>query len=560
MPLHVIWTAPLTDVFWLSLPALLLYVAHRFAPSRVTYAGAAGVLIGLAILPLALLVTTMHKAVVILLGLGMGLQASRMIARNAGGFSRLVSRTAVPLVLLAVLACGFVVGIPTYQEHRALSALPEAAPEKPNVLLIIWDTVRERNLSLYGYSRPTTPFLERFAASGARFDMAIATAPWTLPSHGSMFTGRRPTELSARLNTPLDRTYPVIAEVFSGAGYTTGGFAANMSYCSRDHGLGRGFIHYEDYRLSIGGMINSSRLGQVLLKSSAVRSILGFYDLAGRKNAVQVNRGLLRWIDRRQGRPFFAFLNYFDAHQPYIPPQPFHTRFTFDSTVGYHPRTVDANFDELTPEEIHWSMGEYDASIAYQDSAVAELIAELDRRGLLNNTIIVIGSDHGEHFGEHRRISHGNSLYRHLLQVPLLIRYPDKVPPGIRIGAPVSLADLPQTLFHLAGLENQAGFPGASLQRFWGTTKLPGEEVVVSEMPTQPSVKGAHSLIANGYHYIRWFERSPELYRLADDPDEVSNLAGKAEFSDIMSRFGVVERSLYPEQPAEANRRPPERP
>jgi arylsulfatase A-like enzyme len=560
MPLHVIWMAPLTDLLWLTAPALVLLGAYRLAPARVTYPGVAGALIGLAAFPLLLLATSMHKAVLVILALGVGVQASRMVAARPEAFKRMVRRSVLPLVLLAALVSGLVIGSGIYRERRSLSRLPQPQHGRPNVLLIIWDTVRESNLSLYGYQRPTTPFLERFAQSGARFDMAIATAPWTLPSHASMFTGHRPTEMSARLNTPLDRAYPVIAEVFSNSGYATGGFAANMSYCARDHGLGRGFTHYEDYRLSVGGMINSSRLGQVFLKSPFVRRITGFYDLAGRKNAVQVNRGLLRWIDRRGDRPFFAFLNYFDAHQPYIAPREFHSRFTFDSLASFHPRSVDANFNDLTAEEIHWSMGEYDAAIAYQDSAVAELMAELDRRGLLDNTVIVIASDHGEHFGEHQRISHGNSLYRQLLQVPLIIRFPDKVPPGTVVKVPASLADIPQTLFHLAGFEDHAEFPGASLQRLWGSGELASDPVVVSEMPTQPTIRGAHSLIANGYHYIRLFERNPELYRLEDDPDEITNLAANPSAAPIIAQFEVTERELYPDTLTQQVRPPRQRP
>lgn len=541
-PLYVIWTLPLTNLVWLLVPALILLAAHRLVPSRITYPAAAAVMTTFAVFPLALLATSMHKAIVGLLVVGIGVQTFRMVAARPGGVHGLVRRTTIPLLLLAGFAGGIIGGIRVYREHRAMSALPAARPGMPNVLLIIWDTVRGSNLSLYGYHRPTTPFLEDFARSGARFDMAVATAPWTLPSHASMFTGQRPTALSARLNTPLDGTYPVIAEAFSRAGYATGGFVANMSYCSREHGLARGFAHYEDYRLAPGEMINASRLGQVMLRSQAVRRITGFYDLAGRKTAAQVNHGLLRWVDQHRDRPFFAFLNYFDAHQPYIAPQPFRSRFTFDSVAPYHPRTVDANYNELTAEEIHWSLGEYDAGIAYQDSAVANLMGELDRRGLLDNTVVIIVSDHGEHFGDHKRISHGNSLYRQLLHVPLVIRFPARVPAGTVVSAPVSLADLPQTMLHLAGLGDEQAFPGTSLQRFWETAESPTDQVVLSEMPTQPGVTPAYSLFANGYHYIRWFSRDPELYRLDSDPAEARNLARDPESAPVLRRFDALAR------------------
>lgn len=544
VPFEVVWTTPLVDFVWLGIPAVFLFAAHRLLPSKVTVPAVAGALTALAVFPLLLLATTMHKAVVVLLMTGIGVQTFRIVARHRLGYERLIRRSFLPLLALALTSSVTIAVLQRLQERRAIAALPDASPDVPNILLVIWDTVRGGSMSLYGYSRPTTPFLETFARDGARFDLALATAPWTLPSHASMFTGRRPTTMSSRLNTPLDATHPVIAEEFSRAGYATGGFIANMSYCARDHGLARGFIHYEDYRLTVGGMISTSRLGHVLLRSRLVRDVVGFYDLAGRKSAAQVNHGLLPWIDRQAGRPFFAFLNYFDAHQPYIAPEPFRSRFTLDADAPFKPRTVDVKFHQVSEEEIVWSQGEYDAGIAYQDSVLADLVAELDRRGLLENTMIVITSDHGEHFGDHGRISHGNSLYRQLLQVPLVIRFPGKVPRGVIVSAPVSLADLPQTLLGLAGVKPQAEFPGASLERFWTIPETAADEVVLSEMPTEPAGGSAHSLVTQGYHYIRWFGRPPELYHLQNDPGESTDLAADSANAPLLARFAALEQEL----------------
>ena len=119
----------------------------------------------------------------------------------------------------------------------------------PNVLLIVLDTVRADHLSLYGYERPTTPNLERLAKRGIRFDNARATAPWTLPSHASMFTGHWPHELGAKWMTPLRGNLPTLAEYLGAHGYATAGFVANVVYCSQETGLARGFTHYEDYVL-----------------------------------------------------------------------------------------------------------------------------------------------------------------------------------------------------------------------------------------------------------------------------------------------------------------------
>ena len=133
------------------------------------------------------------------------------------------------------------------ERREARRPLPPA--DSPNVLLIVLDTVRADHLSLYGYHRATTPMLERLAKRGIRFDEVRATAPWTLPSHASMFTGRWPHELGVEWMTPLRGKFPTLAEYLGSHGYATAGFAANTLFCSYDTGIDRGFTHYEDYEL-----------------------------------------------------------------------------------------------------------------------------------------------------------------------------------------------------------------------------------------------------------------------------------------------------------------------
>ena len=143
--------------------------------------------------------------------------------------------------------------------------LPSGDP--PNVLLIVLDTVRADRLSLYGYRRPTSPTLERLAKRGIRFDEARATAPWTLPSHASMFTGRWPHELDVNWHTPLGTKFPTLAEYLGSRGYATAGFVANVHYCSYEFGLDRGFTHYEDYVLEPMTPLRMCYLGDLALKA-----------------------------------------------------------------------------------------------------------------------------------------------------------------------------------------------------------------------------------------------------------------------------------------------------
>ena len=192
------------------------------------------------------------------------------------------------------------------------------------------DTVRADHLSLYGYERRTSPTLERLAKRGIRFDQARATAPWTLPSHASMFTGRWPHELSTKWMCPLRGDVPTLAEYLGSLGYATAGFVGNTSYCSYDSGLDRGFTHFQDYVLDKLSAVRTVHLIDLSLKALArlgpslrmhwmTRMRLAYGD---RKVARDINREFLDWLSRRREprRPFFAFVNYLDAHAPYVLP------------------------------------------------------------------------------------------------------------------------------------------------------------------------------------------------------------------------------------------------
>ncbi len=197
-----------------------------------------------------------------------------------------------------------------YRDHSSSSA------EAANVLLIVLDTVRAQSLSLNGYERETSPQLERLARRGLSFENAISTSPWTLPGHASMFTGRYPHEVSADWSVPLDATFPTLAEVLASNGYATAGFVANVGYCSYEHGLNRGFAYYSDYQFSLGQFILSSSLGRTVASSDRLRRISGYHELLNRRTAENINNDFLHWLSTRGRQPFFAFLNYYDAHEP----------------------------------------------------------------------------------------------------------------------------------------------------------------------------------------------------------------------------------------------------
>jgi arylsulfatase A-like enzyme len=359
-----------------------------------------------------------------------------------------------------------------------------------------------------------------------------------------MFTGRYPHELSSGWYAPLDNTYPTLAEVLSRHGYATSGFIANTPYCSYETGLDRGFSHFEDYARSTGELLRSSSLiRRTTLQFFGIRRLSGQFDILGRKNAADINRAFLNWLDRSPDRPFFTFLNYFDAHDPYLPP-PLQEIPDAWSTDQYRLACSWWFMDkkDLTRAQITEARDAYESCISYLDHQINDLLSELQHRQMLDNTIVLITSDHGELFGEHGLYGHGNCLYRPVLQVPLLILYPKKVPAGLRITQPVSLRDIPSTIIELTGIQEASPLPGTSLVRTWdksgsreGNAPIFAEIVAPCRVPPDhgrsPVAAGPmRAVFSEGKMYIRNLGNGQEeLYDLEDDPNEKINLVQMVE-------------------------------
>ncbi|MGH7541016.1 MAG: sulfatase, partial [Gemmatimonadota bacterium] len=383
---------------------------------------------------------------------------------------------------------------------------------------------------------PTSPRFDRLAETGVVFERAIATAPWSLPSHASMLTGRYNYELRTDFLRPLDDTYPTLAETLAGLGYVTIASLGNDFFGPAPYGLDRGFARYRVHPLTLGQVLRSSWLTGTLVP--LVRSWLGNHQRLGRKRASAVNREILGWIDAARDRPFFAFVNYFDAHDPYLPPPPYDRRF-IDPPYRYWLKSASEEYAEGELDEL---VAAYDNGIAYVDSQLGALVDALADRNALDRTLLIVTSDHGEAFLEHGEGAHGTSLHSEQLRVPLLLRFPGRVPAGVRVDLPVSIRDIPATVMALLGAdERPRRFPGKPLSRFWNPSgrPRPEEEAVLAELRRDRSV------VQGFWHYIRSADGSEELYDLSRDPFERVDLAdtegGRAEV-ERMRR--VLERLL----------------
>jgi arylsulfatase A-like enzyme len=555
---HVVWMTPVADLLLFSLVGLVLMIGALVWPKLIAPRIATTVFAFLAFSSLLLMVRPIGRYAAFLVAAGLGVQSARLLVRwNVFRSPFLWRTTKWMLALVAALLIG-VFGWQGLAERRALAKLPPAAPNAPNVLLITLDTVRARSLSLYGYNRPTTPQLERISKNGVRFDRALVTAPWTLPSHASMFTGRLPHETSADWFKPLDATHPTLAEVLGRHGYATAGFVANLDYCNSATGLSRGFVHYEEYPISLGQIALSSTLGEWIL-DACIRPLTGYQDLLNRKLAAELNRDFLTWISRNDQRPFFAFLNYFDAHEPFLPPSPFATTFGPNGRPKKNLIMAPEQNRNWTEKEIQLERDAYDGSIAYLDQELGLLFDELQRRGKLANTLVIITSDHGEEFSEHQIMGHGYDVYLPTLHVPLLIQLPSRVPAGAKVSDVVSLRDLPATIMDLLKLDDKTSFPGNSLARYWDGSRnaKPGaDDALLSELDFAPNLPASYplsrgnmkSLVFGAYHYIRNGDGSEQLYNLEKDPNETSELSRSESERQVLDRFRVSLKTMVPHE------------
>ena len=450
-------------------------------------------------------------------------------------------RMAVGLAVI-LMGTGFLRGM----EHPSTEP-PQAgiagSSARPNVILIVMDTVRADHLSVYGYPRDTTPNLKKLAADAAVYPEALSAADITLTSHASIFTGLYPSWHGAYCQPPeamFGRAIgpvPTIAEVLAKNGYHTLGVAANM-YLREQFGLQRGFA---DFRIPRPVPVLAGDESWYMLRNGMRRAINNVADtnqfdrLYSRGDAV--NREFFSMLVQPElaQAPFFAFFNYMDAHFPYIPPGPFDRLFpgkdgaftesAMDATQG---RVMEKK-EPVPRSYTEHAVSQYDGGIAYIDSQIGQLVEWLKRQNLYDNTLIVVTADHGEAFGEKRLFLHGNSLYANLLHVPLLVKYPHGAHAGV-VAAAVSLIDIFPTVAAAAGVEPPAGLQGRDLQdpAAAGPRNLFSESFPcpVPHLPECPGGCTMRSVVSWPNKFIWSSKGSPETYDLAADPQEEHNRFG----------------------------------
>jgi arylsulfatase A-like enzyme len=336
-------------------------------------------------------------------------------------------------------------------DDRPPAPVPVAvAPRRPNVLVYLVDTLRSDRLGCYGNHRPTSPRTDSLAADGVLFTNAVAESSWTRTSVASLLTGLAPRRhgVYGRLDALHDDA-TTMAGLLRAAGYETAGFVTNGNVAP-SLGFGRGFDVYE---LLPAAIIPGS--------DGVVREPLPRSD--------DLYLTARRWLRGWDGRkPFFLYLHAADPHGPYLPPARFRRRLGVpeeDARAGsqWHLNDLEARrapVQEDTPARV---MSLYDAEIAHNDHYFGRVLAELKRRGLYDDALIVFVADHGEEFYEHGGWEHGKTLYREVVEIPLIVKLPGRALAGARLDRPAQLGDVLPTLLARLGLAAPPNLDGVDL-------------------------------------------------------------------------------------------------
>jgi arylsulfatase A-like enzyme len=491
---------------------------------------------------------------VFILAAGIAAIFIRYFRKHEAGVLQFWRRGLAWIVGVAVLSLVVIEGGGRVRERMAVANPPAAQRGSPNVLLIIVDTLRSDHLSGYGYGRVTSPNLDRLAREGVLFESAFAAAPWTLPSHASLLTGRYPHAHEAdEMGEVMDRKYPVLPEILGARGYLTAAFSGNTFLFSRSMGFGRGFIHFEDCFESLDGMLSRTIWGREITARLLKHSLLPAGKRPGWRNAADINRNVLHWLDRQPGKPFFIAINYFDLHDPQLLPASHRTRFNTPADQDRSGQTHSPASSERPEAELDAYnspiayVDAYDSAVAYIDEQFGDLLEKLRSRGRLENTLIIVTSDHGELLGEHGLFSHRRSLYRAEIQVPLIFWWPSSVPGGTRVGTPISTVHVASTVMALLGEQQQSFFPPESLDALWKPDAGPHWPLPLAELAADPYTVWQRkapnyygwlkSVVGSRWHYILHEKFGPELYEWRTDLGEQNNLSQSAAGAVVVSEF-----------------------
>ena len=421
---------------------------------------------------------------------------------------------AVAGALAMIVAAGVAATVPVRPPVTAKAVEPAGAAgtARNNVVLISLDSLRADHLGAWGYKRDTSPNLDKLARESIRFSNAISTSSWTLPTHLTMFTGLSQVAHGVVVDTNvLPRSIRTLGEIFHDAGYATAGFVSGP-YVSGHYGYDRGMDTYIDLSAQWG-------------KSAEARAAI---------LSPEINAKGLAWLDQTRDQPFFLFLHYFDIHYDFVPPPPYDTMFDPDYTGTMDGRMFIERDDvhpKMPARDLEHILALYDGEIRFTDHHVGIVLDHLRSKGLLDSTVVMVVSDHGDEFFEHGNKGHHRTVYDEVLRIPMLLRLPGGEQGGRTIDRQTSLIDVFPTVLDAAGLSPGSGAEGESLAAWARGTQSSREEIYSDfydkrGFNLQVARRTAGQKTIQHFNRITHPKRGPlEDYDLAKDPAEKTNRA-----------------------------------
>ncbi len=402
------------------------------------------------------------------------------------------------------------------------------------------DTVRADHLSLYGYGRSTSANLQKLADSATLYKHCFAVSDMTLAAHGSLFTGLYPEWHGAHYapapfthGRPLPNGTRTLSRILSKAGYVTLGIAANRHYLTPEFGLGQGFDYY-DARWPIPAIEDPEQFSQSFRR--VLSYVLETANLdRDKRTSADVDAEALRLIGSavKAKRPFFLFVNYMEAHTPYLPGSEFRDRYAGRDRHFTQFDMLDLTNDVRarkrlpTPHERAHLVSQYDAGITQLDASIGRFIQQLKDRGIYDNSLIIVTSDHGEAFGERYRIEHSSSVYQDQIAVPLIVKFPYSSEKRV-VDSNVSQIDILPTILAALSLPRVSGVQGADLRQIEtaGNRTLFSTSFEPFFSTVAPTMKRTAYAVVSGSHKLIVSTRgSTELFDLTSDRNEQSDIS-----------------------------------
>jgi arylsulfatase A-like enzyme len=452
-----------------------------------------------------------------------------IVLRPAGRAMRFVRVSFLAGIGLATLtwcaaAASFALG---YQRMQ-----PPVPPGRPNILLVSIDSLRSDHLHSYGYPRATSPTIDGLASEGALFRTVVSPTSWTLPAHLTLLTALPPEEHGVVADgMRLRKDALFLAEVLWRAGYNTAGFVS-APYLDAVYGFSQGFDHYDDYTIA---QVSHEDSQHVITSPTLLR---------------MVSEWLGRWNDGGRQRPFFIFLHMWDVHYDYTPPPPYDSMFDPDykgTVTGEHYEFGPQVHLGMDPRDLRHVIALYDGEIRYTDLYLGYVLDRLKALGVLDDTVVVVTADHGDEFFEHGRKGHKKALYDESILVPLVIRFPKKVPAGKVVGPQVRLTDVAPTILSLAGVPKPPEFGSAVSDARSAPRDLTAW--ITDDPATLPALTAFSDLVGDApvpiaavrtpaFKFIKEIKDrgKEELYDLGEDPGEHANLVGLDHYADTPLR------------------------